>query len=129
MKLDRRLRLLEAKVQFKQPGCDVTLFIVVPEEFQSLPADLNSYQPFNSETYRPAEDELEKQIKLLKDTGQCRDCRGSCAIDWAPDGFTNHTLSGERSASSPEPKIFTMFCADAETPALTRRIMNGERIG
>ena len=127
MKLDQRLRVLESQFQFKRPGCDVTLFIVVPEEFLSLPEDISSYQPFNSDTYRPSDSELEKHLKQLKDSGQCRDCKGSCAIDWDPERFTNHTLCGEHTSSSLEPKIFTMFCADAETPVLTRKIMNGER--
>jgi hypothetical protein len=129
MKLEQRLRLLESQLQFKQPGCDVTIFIVVPEEFLSVPEDINSYHPFNSETYRPAEGELEKYLKQLKESGECQNCKGSCAIDWSPDGLTNHTLSGERTSSSPEPKVSMMFCADAETPVLTRRIMNGEITG
>jgi hypothetical protein len=102
---------------------------VVPEEFLSVPEDITSYQPFNSETYRPAEGELEKYLKQLKESGECQNCKGSCAIDWSPDGFNNHTLSGERSSSTIEPKISTMFCANAETPGLTRRLMNGERTG
>lgn len=129
MKLEKRLQLLESQFQFKQSGCEITLFIVVPEEFLSLPKDINSYQPFNSDSYRPAKDELDNYLMLLKNSGQCRDCKGSCAVDWAPDGFNNHTLSGERSSSTIEPKISTMFCANAETPALTRRLMNGERTG
>ena len=52
---------------------------------------------------------------------------GLCTVDLVPDGFKNHTLTGERSSSGPIPNILTMFCADAEIPALTRRIMNGER--
>ena len=121
MKYDKRLKLLEAKIQIKKPGCNPTLFIVVPDELKD--------RHFDSDNYRPNEGEIEKYLKYLKDTGQCRDCVGSCAVDWAPDGFKNHTLTGERSSSSSEPNILTMFCADAEIPELTRYIMNGERIG
>ena len=121
MTLGRRLLQLELRIKLnsKQPGCDITLFIVMPEG----PHDT----PFDYASYRPNEDEIEKYLKYLKDSGQCRDCVGSCAIDWAAEGFMNHTLTGERRSSSPEPNILTMFCADAEIPVLTRRIMNGER--
>ena len=120
MTLGRRLLQLELRIKLssKQPGCNPTLFIVIPEEFMD--------RHFDSSTYRPAEEEIEKYLNYLKDIGQCRDCVGSCAIDWAPDGFSNHMLTGERSSSSPEPNILTMFCANAEIPVLTRRIMNGE---
>ncbi len=123
MTLGRRLQQLELKIKLnsKQPGCDVTLFIVVPEEMQS--------GPFDTDAYRPTDDEVEKYLKHLKDGGQCRNCKGSCAIDWAPDGFKNHTLTGECSSSSSTPKISVMYCADAEIPVLTRRIMDGERTG
>ena len=44
MNLDKRLRLLEAKVEFKKPGCNPTLFIVVAEKIQSgQPLDCVSY--------------------------------------------------------------------------------------
>jgi hypothetical protein len=124
MTLERRLQQLELKIKLnsKQPGCDITLFIVVPEEMQQS-------GPFDTDTYRPTDEEIENYLSQLKDSGQCRDCKGSCAIDWAPDGFKNHTLTGERSFSSPVPKINWMFCANAEIPILTRRIMNGERTG
>ena len=118
MKIEHRLQCLELKFVAKQPGCNPTLFIVVPQERQNC--------PFNSDSYRPTNDETEKYLKFLKDNGQCQDCKGACAIDWAPDGFRNHTLAGERSSSSSEPRIFWMFCADAEIPILTRRIMKGE---
>lgn len=121
MSLGRRLQQLELKTKLnsKQPGCDVSLFIVIPEELK--------HGQFDSNTYRPTAEELEKFLKYLKANGHCRDCKGSCAVDWAPDGFKNHTLLGERSSLSPTPKIFTMFCANAEIPVLTRRLMNGER--
>jgi len=38
----------------------------------------------------------------------------------SPDGFKNHTLVEEGGSSSPEPKIFIMFCADAEIPVLCK---------
>ena len=119
MRLEHRLQCLELKFVTKQPGCNVELFIVMPEEMQK------GY--FDCDSYRPAAGEIENYLKHLKDSGQCRGCKGSCAIDWSPDGFKNHTLGGERSSSSPEPKIITMFCADAEIPVLCRRIMNGGR--
>ena len=68
-----------------------------------------------------------KYLKQLKDGGQCKDCKGSCAMDWSYDGFKNHTFGGERNSLSPEPKILTMFCADAEIPVLCRRLVNGGR--
>jgi hypothetical protein len=119
MGLEARLRQLEVKVQFKQPGCNPILFILVPEGSQNA--------PFDTDAYRPTDNEIEKYLKLLKDSGQCRDCKGSCAIDWSPEGFKNHTIGGGCSSSSPELKISWMFCADAEIPVLCRRLMNGER--
>ena len=94
MTLGRRLQQLELKIKVssKQPGCYITLFIVIPEELQ--------HAPFDSASCRPADGEIERYLKELKDSGQCRDCKGSCAIDWAPDGFVNHTLAEERSSSS-----------------------------
>jgi hypothetical protein len=82
---------------------------------------------FDCDSYRPVAGEIERYLKHLKDSGQCWGCEGSCAIDWTPDGFKNHTLGGERSSSSPEPKILTMLCADAEIPVLCRQLRNGER--
>jgi hypothetical protein len=70
---------------------------------------------------------MEKYLKNLKDSCRCRGCKGSCAIDWAPDGFTNYTLIGEYGPSSLEPMINYIFYADAEIPVLTRQIMNGGR--
>lgn len=119
MNLEHRLQNLELKFVVKRPGCNPTLFIVVPKEMQ------NGF--FNSDSYRPDADTIEKYLNFLKDTDQCRDCKGSCAIDWSPDGFKNHTISGECVSSSPNPKIKYMFCVDAEIPVLTRRLMNGER--
>jgi len=92
---------------------------MVPEDRQ------NGY--FDSDSYRPGNDEIEKYIKKLKHGEQRRDYKGSCTIDWSPDGFTNHMISGECSSSSDEPKISLMFCADAEIPVLCRCIMNGGR--
>ena len=121
MTLARRLQQLELNLKTKLPGCNPTLFIVVPGEMQQ--------GPFDTDAYRPTDGEIEEYLKHLKDGRQCRDCKGSCAVDWAPDGFKNHTLTGERSSSSSTPKISVMYCADAEIPVLTRRIMNGERTG
>jgi hypothetical protein len=50
---------------------------VVPKECQQ--------KPFDSDSYGPTSDEIEKYLKQLKDSGQCRDCEGSCAIDWSSD--------------------------------------------
>ena len=119
MKLEHRLQYLELKFVTKQPGCNPTLYIVIPEGMQN--------GRFDSDSYRPSSEEIEIFLKKLKDSGQCRECQGSCAIDWSPDGFKNHTLSGEGSSSSPGPTINYMFCANAEIPVLCRRIMNGER--
>ena len=119
MKLEHRLQSLELKFVSKKPGCNPTLFIVVPEDM------LNG--PFDSDTYRPTAYDIEKYLKQLKDTGECQGCKGSCAIDWSPDGFVNHTIGGEGSSSSPGLKINYMFCANAEIPVLCRRIMNGGR--
>jgi len=119
MRLEHRLQYLELKFVTKKPGCNPTLFIVIPEEM------LNG--PFDSASYRPSDDAIEKYIKSLRVNGQCRGCNGSCAIDWSSDGFVNHTVSGECSSSSDQPKISLMFCADAEIPVLCRRLMNGGR--
>ena len=119
MKLEHRLQYLELKFVTKRSGCNVTLFIVVPEDRRN--------ETFDSASYRPSSDEIEKYLWNLKTTGLCQDCKGSCAIDWSPDGFQNHMVGGEGNSSSPEPKINYMFCADAEIPILCRRIMNGEQ--
>ena len=108
MKMEHRLTYLELKWVAQKPGCNVTLFIVVPEDCQD--------GPFDSESYRPGNDEIEKYIKNLKSEGNCRGCQGSCAIDWSPEWFNNHTISGERISSSLGPNIFWMFYADAEIP-------------
>ena len=92
---------------------------MVPKECQQ--------KPFDSDSYGPTSDEIEKYLKQLKDSGQCRDCEGSCAIDWSPDGFENHTIAGEVRTSSPGPTIRYMFCANAEIPVLCGRLMNGGR--
>ena len=119
MKLEHRLQYLELKFVSKKPGCNPTLFIVVPEDMRN--------GTFDSASYRPSDDTIEKYIKTVKGDGYCRECRGSCAIDWSPEGFMNHTLAGVGSSSSPEPMIHYMFCADAEIPVLTRKLMNGGR--
>jgi hypothetical protein len=121
MTLSRRLQQLELKIKLKtkQPGCYIELFIVMPEEMQKGYFDRDSYRPANGET--------ENYLKHLKDSDQCRGCKGSCAIDWSTDGFVNHTIGGERISSSPGPNIFWMFCAAAEIPVLCRRLMNGGR--
>ena len=123
MTLGRRLLQLELRIKLnsKQPGCNPTLFVVIPEELRD--------SHFDSNTYKPVEGAIERYLIELKESGQCRDCVGSCGIDWAPEGFRNHTLTGAHSSSSSEPQILTMFCANAEIPVLTRRIMNGERTG
>jgi hypothetical protein len=84
---------------------------------------------FDSDSYRPGDDEIEIFLKKLKNGGQCRDCKGSCAIDWSPEGFNNQTIGGERTSPSAGPNIFWMFCADAEIPVLCRRIINGREPG
>jgi hypothetical protein len=119
MKLEHRLQYLELKFVIEKPGCNVTLFIVIPEEM------LNG--PFNYDSYRPLNIEIEKYLKHLIDSGQCQDCKGACAIDWSPDGFKNHTLVGGRVSSSPGPNLFMMFCADAEIPILCRQLINARR--
>jgi hypothetical protein len=91
----------------------------MPEDCQ------NSY--FDSASYRPSNIEIEIFLKKLKDSGHCRVCKGSCAVDWSPEGFYNQTIGGERISSSPGPNIFWMFCADAEIPVLCRRLTNGGR--
>jgi hypothetical protein len=125
MRLERRLLQLELNIKSnsKQPGCNISLFIVVPQEQQRA--------HFESDPCKPGEEELENFLKYLKGSGQCQDCLGSCALDWEPSGFNNHSLTGicSSASSTSTPKIFTMYCADAEIPVLTRRIMNGERTG
>jgi hypothetical protein len=116
MRLEHRLQNLELKFVTKQPGCNPTLFIVIPEDRQS--------GSFNSDSYRPTRDETEKYIKQLKADGHCRGCQGACSIDWLPEGFKNHTLGGTHYSSSPGPNLFMMFCADVEIPILCRQLIN-----
>ena len=119
MRLEHRLQDLELKFVAQHFGCNPTLFIVVPEDLKDGPFDSNSFQP--------TRDEIDKYLKHLKDNSQCQDCEGSCSIDWSPEGFKNHTLGGPRLASHPGPNLLLMFCADAEIPVLCRHIMNGGR--
>ena len=114
MNLDKRLKLLEVKIQPKQPGCNPTLFIVIPESAQVA--------AFDTGNYSPADDELEKYLKYLKESGECRNCKGSCAIDYASKEFKNHTLLGERGFLSSGPRIRLNYCANAKTPELLRRL-------
>ena len=119
MRMEHRLQNLELKFVTTQPGCNVELFIVVPEDLKN--------EVFDFDSFRPSIVEIEIFLNKLKDAGQCQDCKGSCAVDWSPEGFNNQSIGGERISSSPGPNIFWMFCADAEIPQLCRRIMNGER--
>jgi hypothetical protein len=117
MRLEHRLQSLELKWVTQKQGCNVTLFIVVPKNCQD--------GTFDSDTYRPSSIKIEIFLKTLKDDGLCLNCKGTCAIDWSPDGFKNHTLGGAGYFSSSGPNLFLMFCADAEIPVLCRQIMNG----
>ena len=119
MRLEHRLQCLELNLATKQPGCNPTLFIVMPEDCKN--------GMFNCDSYQPTHDETEKYLKQLKAEGDCRGCEGACAIDWSPEGFKNHTLGGGRVSSSPGPNLFMMFCADAEIPILCRRLINEGR--
>jgi hypothetical protein len=121
MKLEHRLQRLELEIKIKRPGCSPTLFIVVP--------DTSRTGLFDADAYGPTDGEIEEYLSYLKDGGRCGGCLGSCAIDWSPDRFTNHTLTGAQSSSSPEPKISRMYCANTQIPILTRRLTNGERTG
>jgi hypothetical protein len=115
MRLEHRLQYLELKWVAQKPGCNVTLFIVVPKDCQD--------GTFDSDIYRPSSIEIEIFLKKLKDDGACRDCKGACSIDWSPDGFKNHMLGGARYSSSPGPNLFLMFCADAKIPILCRQLV------
>ena len=46
------------------PGCNPTLFIVIPDEMQN--------GSFDSDSYRPTSDEIEQYLKNLKDNGGCQ---------------------------------------------------------
>jgi hypothetical protein len=119
MRLEHRLQSLELKFVAQKPGCNVTLFIVVPEDRKN--------ELFDSDSYRPSSVEIEIFLKKLKDGGECRNCKGSCSIDWSPDGFNNHTLGGAHLASVPGPNLLLIFCADVEIPVLCRQLVNGGR--
>jgi hypothetical protein len=119
MMLEHRLHDLELKFVVQHPGCNPTLFIVVPEDRKDGPFDSSSYQP----TY----DEIYKYLKQLKINGQCRDCEGSCSIDWSHEGFKNHTLGGAHLSSTPGPNLLLIFCTDVEVPVLCRQLTNGGR--
>lgn len=121
MNLNQRIQKIEIKIKtsVKLPGCEVTIFVIIPQDKKQT--------PFNTDTYKPTDEDVSQYLQWMKASGQCQDCRGSCALDWAPAGFTHHTLTGERNSSSPVPKISLMHCVDAETGELMRRLMKGER--
>jgi hypothetical protein len=119
MKLEHRLQDLELKFVAQHAGCNPTLFIVMPEDRKD--------GSFDSSSYQPTRDEIQTYLKQLKINSQCRGCKGTCSIDWSPDGFKNHTLGGAHYSSSPGPNLFMMFCADAEIPVLCRQLVNGGR--
>ena len=119
MRLEHRLQSLELKFVTKHPGCNVTLFIVIPEDRRDSAFDRASYQP--------TRDEIGKYLKQLKDHGQCRDCEGACSIDWSPEGFKNHTLGGGHTSSYPGPNLLMMFCANADIPLLCRQLIGHGR--
>ena len=77
MKMEHRLQNLELKFVTTQSGCSVTLFIVVPESCRD--------KPFDSDSYRPSSEEIQKYLKQLKDGGQCRVVR-------APAPSTGHLM-------------------------------------
>ena len=114
MTLNRRIRLLETIVKPEPIGCHPAVIILRYEDTDE------------SESCGPSHEEIEEQVKRLKDSGQCLGCRGSCAMDWDTGGFTNHKLTGERSSSSSSPKILTISVTSAEARELTRQLMNGE---
>ena len=45
MRLEYRLQSLELKWVIQKPGCNVTLFIVVPEDRKNEVFDSDSYRP------------------------------------------------------------------------------------
>ena len=61
MRIEHRLQYLELKWVKEKPGCNVTLFIVVPEDRKN--------EVFDSDSYRPASVEIEIFLKKLKDGG------------------------------------------------------------
>jgi hypothetical protein len=112
--LNRRIKRLEATVKPKPAGCNPAVLIVRYEDTDKR------------ESCGPSHEEIEEQVKHLKDSGQCLGCRGSCAMDWGPDGFTNHQFTGDHSSSSGLPKILVISVTSEEARELTRRIMSGE---
>ena len=61
MRLEHRLQYLELKWVKEKPGCNVTLFIAVPQDCQD--------GTFDSDSYRPSNVEIEIFLKKLKDDG------------------------------------------------------------
>ncbi|MGA9047685.1 MAG: hypothetical protein WB588_01705 [Dehalococcoidia bacterium] len=120
MTLNRRIQRLEDTVKPKPVGCNPAVLIVRYE-------DEESGHQVKTDSCEPTHEEIEKHLKHMKDSGQCQDCLGSCALDWGPGGFANHKLTGERSSSSSSPNILVISCTSEEARELTRRIMNGER--
>ena len=119
MKLNRRIERLEGMVIPKPAGCNPAVLIVRWEDEESV--HLHKY-----DSCEPTHEEIEQYLKYMKDSGQCQGCLGSCALDWAPGGFTNHKLTGERNSSSSSPTILVISCTSAEARILTRRLLNGE---
>jgi hypothetical protein len=114
MTLNRRIRLLEAIVKPEPIGCHPAVLILRYEDTDK------------SESCGPSHEEIEEHVKHLNDSGQCLGCRGSCAIDWGPDGFTNHQFTGDHSSSSGLPKMFIISVTSERARELTRRLLNGE---
>lgn|GEM_PF-528139 len=117
--LNRRIQRLEDTVKPKPAGCNPAVLIVRYE-------DEEFGHSGQTDSCEPTHEEIEQYLKHLKNSGQCQVCLGSCALDWGPDGFTNHKLTGERGSSSSAPNILVISCTSDEARELTRRLMNGE---
>lgn len=115
----RRIQQLEAIVKPKPVGCNPAVLIVTYE-------DTESGHQLKIESCRPSHEEIEKHLRHLDDSGQCLGCLGSCALDWGPDGFTNHKFTGGGSSTSSVPNMLVISLTSAEARELTRQILNGE---
>jgi hypothetical protein len=106
--IERRIEKIQLQIDTHQPGCAMSILIVIPEDARD--------KPFDTSSYAPSDEAIKEAISALRQSGKCQGCRGTCAQDWSPAGFTNHTL-----AFGGPPIIY--YCSDPEMPVFMRQMV------